>query len=106
MAIKIEILISPSPTELLEFNEFHGHGPKNILRETNIAPENYTPGQGDSYWKPSFFRGYVSFRECNLSQIVKSGKVVKSSSMDCLSLSRKDGNFQIVLQSFSKTNPR
>ena len=36
------------------------------LSETNISPEN-RPGNGDSYWKPSCFRGNVSFRECNIA---------------------------------------
>ena len=36
------------------------------LPETNIAPEK-DPGKWDSYWKPSIFRCYVSFRGVNPS---------------------------------------
>ena len=34
------------------------------LAETNMSPENRPSRKGDSYWKPSIFRGEnVSFRE-------------------------------------------
>ena len=51
------------PSQYLHGIGIHSRS-RNILPETNIAPENKSP-QWKVVFQPSIFRGYVSFRECN-----------------------------------------
>ncbi len=50
------------------------------LPETNIAPEKWTPGKGESYWKPSCLGAMLNFGKVTLFRCEIKSKPPKSKS--------------------------